>query len=102
MFKTFLKWLSIWSLGLILSDAMAQQQSLGHIADSLRASTVGAVGIVHAICLVVGIGLLMTAFLKFRERRDNPDEVPLRTPILITLLGIAFIALSFLPMPKLG
>lgn len=102
MFNIIFKWLFVSTLGLFLIEVHAQQRgSLGHLANSLRASTEGAAAIVHTICLVVGVGMIMVALFKFKDRYHNPDEVPLRSPVLILLLALAFIALAFLPMPKL-
>lgn len=53
-----------------------------------------------AVCIVVGIALIAAAFTQFQIHRRNPKLVPLATPVLYLILGIAAIALPFLGQAK--
>lgn len=53
-----------------------------------------------AVCIVVGIALIAAAFTQFQIHRRNPKLVPLATPVLYLILGIAAIAVPFLGQVK--
>lgn len=52
--------------------------------------------LVWAACIVVGVMLIAAAFTQFQIHRRNPKLVPLTTPVMYLLLGIAAIALPFI------
>ncbi len=47
-----------------------------------------------ATAYLAGFGLTIAAIFKFKQHKDNPQQVPMGTPITMLLIGIALI---FLP-----
>jgi hypothetical protein len=52
--------------------------------------------VMWAACIIVGIALIAAAFTQFQIHRRNPKLVPLTTPIMYLILGVASIAIPFL------
>ena len=46
-------------------------------------------------CYVAGIVLLLVGFNKYMRHRQNPQEIPISTPIVYFILGIVIILLPF-------
>jgi hypothetical protein len=51
--------------------------------------------VIWAACIVVGIMLIAAAFTQFQIHRRNPKLVPLTTPVMYLILGVAAIAIPF-------
>jgi hypothetical protein len=47
-------------------------------------------------CYVAGIILLVVGFSKYLRHRENPQEVPLSTPIVYIILAVAVILLPLI------
>jgi len=66
-------------------------KSLGGIADSVT-TTIGSVGkMLVAISYLAGFGFLTFGVLKFKQHKDNPTQVTLGTPIVMTLIGAVLV-----------
>lgn len=81
---------------LFTSFAFAQatgggSQGVGKIADSVT-TTIGSVGkMLVAISYLAGFGFLVFGVLKFKQHKDNPTQVTLGTPIVMTLIGAVLV-----------
>ena len=77
---------------------VAEAKSFGDIASNLFGAEMGIKQIVHVICMVTGIALIFASVLQYKKHRQNPSEVPLTTPIMSLLVGLALIAMTFIPL----
>lgn len=73
-------------------------ESFGDIASNLFGNVLDIKSIVRAICIITGVALVLGSFFQYKKHRNNPSEVPLSTPIMTLLVGLALIALSFVPL----
>jgi intracellular multiplication protein IcmD len=73
-------------------------QSFGEIASNLFGNVLDIRGIVRAICIITGAALVLGSIFQYKKHRNNPSEVPLSTPIMTLLAGLALIALAFIPL----
>lgn len=91
-------------IGLILffdmSSAFAQikpgggGQSIGTIAGTVTTSFSGLARLLTATSYIAGIGFALTAILKFKQHKDNPQQIPIGTPIALLFIAAGLI---FLP-----
>jgi hypothetical protein len=96
---------AMWQIKLIIASlcawsSLAFARDVGAISQDLYLYTHGAAGIVKTICLLTAVALLIGAMSKYQERRRHPEDVSLWVCIVRLLLGLALIALSFIPMPQ--
>ncbi len=77
-----------------------RSQSLGGIAKNLDQPIQGVIGLIQTICLIAGIGLLIGSVIKYMQHRKNPVEVTLGTVFTLLLVGLALIALTFIPLNR--
>lgn len=76
------------------ANAFAQVSDIGGVANSIT-KTFGALAqLITAVAYVAGMGFGMAAILKFKAHRDNPQQVPVGTPIALLFVAAA---LLFLP-----
>ena len=108
MLKSRLLRLKLWSLLIIIVINMnvayasvsteyyeEPETGLGKVALSLTSTTDVLVKLMWAACILVGVGLLITAITQYQIHRSNPKLVPLATPITYLFLAIAAIVLPF-------
>jgi intracellular multiplication protein IcmD len=75
---------------------------LGGVAEKVT-TTIGSVGkMMVAISYLAGFGFLTFGVLKFKQHKDNPTQVTLGTPIVMTLIGavLVFIGGFIAPLGK--
>ena len=77
---------------------LAETWDFGEIAENLFAGGVIIENLIRAVCIITGVTLVFASFLQYKKHRNNPSEVPLSTPIMTLLVGLALIALSFIPL----
>jgi len=92
-FKRLSTFLLTLPLILIGFDAFAGTSDINDIADNAIASTSALPGLVSALSYALGLLLGVLAVLKFKEHVENPQQTPLRTPIIRLLAGGALMAL---------
>lgn len=80
-------------LVLIGFDAFAGTSDINDIAYNAEASVSALPGLVSALSYALGLLLGVLAVLKFKEHVENPQQTPLRTPIIRLLAGGALMAL---------
>ncbi|MDR1057208.1 MAG: type IV secretion protein IcmD [Coxiellaceae bacterium] len=52
-----------------------------------------------ATAYLAGFGLVIAAIFKFKQHKDNPQQVPMGTPITMLLVGVALIFLPNIIQP---
>ena len=72
---------------LVTGLAFAQTKDIGAIAEGVT-DTLGNIGkLMVAIAYLAGFGFLMFGILKFKQHKDNPQQVTLGVPIVMTIIG---------------
>jgi intracellular multiplication protein IcmD len=69
--------------------------SIGDVAGNISLSLSSVSGLVSVICYITGMAFGMSAIMKYKTHRDNPQQMPLSTPVTETVLSLALI---FLPL----
>ncbi|KPJ67390.1 MAG: hypothetical protein AMJ43_03775 [Coxiella sp. DG_40] len=77
---------------------LAKNQGFGEIAENLFSGGIVVGNLIRAVCVITGVTLVFASLLQYKKHRNNPSEVPLSTPIVTLLVGLALIALSFIPL----
>ena len=65
--------------------------SMGCIAQSLTGGALTIINLLLAIAFVSGWGFVIAAIFKFKQVRDNPQQVPVSTPFAFLLTAILLI-----------
>lgn len=72
----------------------ASTQSLSTVASNLTGNFGALAKMITAAAYVAGFGFAFAAILKFKAHKDNPQQIPVGTPIALMFVGAALI---FLP-----
>lgn len=86
------------ALGLVLaSPAYAEAQTVGQIATNITKSFSGLAKLITAGSLIAGMGFVVSSFMKFKAHKDNPQQIPIGTPIALLFIGagLMFITVVF-------
>lgn len=76
--------------------AFAEKETIGTMAATIT-STFDNVGkLITAGSYVAGLGFAISAILKFKQHKDNPQQTPIGQPI-----GLMFIAVALLFLPSI-
>ena len=67
---------------------------IGRIAENVRATFGDIAKLITAAAYVGGMGFAVAAILKFKAHKDNPNQIPLGTPIALLFISASLI---FLP-----
>lgn len=87
IFKKYQRALLILCGLFLATSVFAQDQNIGTIAAGVT-TTLGSVGkLMVAIAYLAGFGFLMFGILKFKQHKDNPQQVTLGVPIVMTIIG---------------
>ena len=68
--------------------------SIGAIATTVTSSFYGIAMLITAGSYIAGMGFALGAILKFKQHKDNPQQIPIGTPIALLFVAAALI---FLP-----
>lgn len=83
-------------LCLLTGEAFATDQTIGTMASTIT-NTFGNVSkLITAGSYVAGLGFAISAIMKFKQHKDNPQQVQIGTPI-----GLTFIAAALLFLPSI-
>lgn len=74
--------------------AFADSQNLGSVAQNVTGSMKDVAELITAAAYVAGLGFAVAAILKFKAHKDNPQQIPVGTPIALLFIAAALI---FLP-----
>ncbi len=72
----------------------ATGMSIGQIATTVTSSFYGVAQLITAGSYIAGMGFALGAILKFKQHKDNPQQIPIGTPIALLFVAAALI---FLP-----
>lgn len=79
--------------GIALGDS-STESGIGGIASSITGQFAAVGQLILAVAFLGGIGFIMAAIFKFKQHKDNPQQIPLGQPIAMLVIG-AF--LVFMP-----
>ncbi len=89
-------WLSLLAIVFFSGGAFAEKETIGTMAATIT-STFESVGkLITASSYVAGLGFAISAILKFKQHKDNPQQTPIGQPI-----GLTFIAAALLFLPSI-
>ena len=83
------------SIALPVFAAESGERTLASVAATLTNGVGLFIRIMWAACVLIGIGLLLTAFTQYQIHRHNPKLVPLPVPITYFLLALLTLAIPF-------
>lgn len=95
---------SLFLLTLFLKDILAAYKApttdsgLGGVAANLFQAELNLHGIVKAICITAGAGLILGAVIRYKKHRKNPYEATLSSVVTNLVIGIVLILLAFIPL----
>jgi intracellular multiplication protein IcmD len=69
-------------------------KDIAGIANTVTGAFGSIVTLMTASAYLAGFGLTIAAIFKFKQHKDNPQQVPMGTPITMLLVGVVLI---FLP-----
>ena len=86
--------LAVSMLGCYAAIVLADPDNIGNIAGRVTTTFSNLAKLITAAAYVAGAGLTVTALFKFKQHKDNPQQVQLGTCVTILLIGVTLI---FLP-----
>lgn len=84
--------MAVTSLALAADSSGAE--SLSNVATNITGNFGALAKMITAAAYVAGFGFAFAAILKFKAHKDNPQQIPVGTPIALLFVGAALI---FLP-----
>jgi len=81
--------------GLGLSSTAAMAQNVGEIADSLATQTGNIADLVSIVAFVLGVGMAIAGFLKFKQNAQNPNDpsAKISTAFILIFVGAGLVAI---------
>ena len=81
--------------GLGLSTTAALAQNMGEIADSLATQTGEVADLVSIVAFVLGVGMAIAGFLKFKQNAQNPNDpsAKISTAFILIFVGAGLVAI---------
>jgi intracellular multiplication protein IcmD len=76
-----------------------QDQTIGGMANMLRGSFSKIASLMIALSYVAGIGFGITSIFKFKQHKDNPQQVPIGTPFAMMAISVLLIFLPAIYAP---
>lgn len=76
------------------TDGTSSPGTIGDLAATATGSAKGIIGLILALCYIIGLALVIAAIVKLKAHKDAPTQVPISTGIVWLFLGSA---LLFLP-----
>jgi len=80
----------------VFADGTASSGGISDVADTVTSNLTGVAKLITAASYVAGLGFAVGAILKFKAHKDNPQQIPIGTPI-----ALVFIAAALLFLPSL-
>lgn len=79
------------ALAALLLTGQAYADNLGTIANNVTGSFQSIGQLLIAVAYVAGFAFVIFGVLKFKQHKDNPQQTPLGTPIVMVIVGVALI-----------
>lgn len=70
--------------------------SLGDVANNMTAVAGSLATFIQAICFIAGFGFGVGAIIKYKNHRDNPQQVTLGVPVTLFFISLAFLFLGII------
>ncbi|MCL5260106.1 MAG: hypothetical protein M1561_00265 [Gammaproteobacteria bacterium] len=83
---------------LAYDSSFAGKDSFGDIASRLFGSEMDVRLLIRVLCIMTGIALILSSIIQYGKHRRNPVETTLGAVFTSLLVGLALIALSFVPL----
>lgn len=80
--------------GEVFGDSGFTGTSLGSVAAGVTSSFANLARLITGAAYIAGLGFALSALLKFKQHKDNPQQIPIGTPIALLFIGAALV---FLP-----
>jgi len=97
LFKGFvLLTLSVLSFCFAVSFADAAVSDVGGMASSLAGAISPMAKLISGASVVAGFGFALGAIFKFKAHKDNPQQIPIGTPIAMLFIAVALLYMPFL------
>ena len=77
----------------------ADVNDLGGMADTLTQQFADIASLMISVAYVAGIGFGITSILKFKQHKDNPQQVPIGTPFAMMAISVLLIFLPAIYVP---
>lgn len=78
-----------------VSALAAGDQTIGSLADNITGTFTSVGKLIIATSYLAGLGFSVSALFKFKQHKDNPQQIPIGTPITLLIIGAVMI---FLPL----
>jgi len=85
---------SVLCFGVGIAFAAGNDTGLGEVASNITSTFKPIAELITAGAYIAGFGFAVAAILKFKAHKDNPQQVPVGTPIALLFIAVALI---FLP-----
>lgn len=86
--------------GIWMANAFADAgPTIGNIALGITSSFTGIGQLMAAVAYLAGFGLTIAAIFKFKQHKDNPQQVQLGTALTLLIVGVILIFLPSIIAP---
>ena len=82
---------AFFALGTEVWAATASGSGIGAIAANVTGNLANIAKLITAGSYVAGMAFAVGAIAKFKQHKENPQQMPLSTPIVLLFIGIALI-----------
>lgn len=76
------------------ADAGSSTGGIGGIANNITGSFEAIGKLMIGVAYLAGIGFAIAGIFKFKQHKDNPQQIPIGTPIALMVIAVALV---FLP-----
>jgi intracellular multiplication protein IcmD len=84
--------LALWAIGGVTTTAFAARaQSIGDLATNVQGTLGPIETMIIAVCYIGGVAFAGAAIMKFKQYKDNPQQVTLGQPIALLFIAAALI-----------
>ena len=84
----------LFSIGLFLCAGNAAALTIGGMATAITGSFISLTKLITAGSYLAGLAFSIGAIMKFKQHKDQPQQVPIGTPVALVFIAAA---LLFLP-----
>ena len=92
----WLKFLTFIAIVFVAEYSFAGKETIGTMASSITATFDSVGKMITASSYIAGLAFAISAILKFKQHKDNPQQTPIGQPI-----GLIFIAIALLFLPSI-
>jgi intracellular multiplication protein IcmD len=89
-----MSWFIVLGCLVFVGEAAFAGQTIGNMASSITNTFTNLTKLITAGSYLAGLGFSIGAIMKFKQHKDNPQQMPIGTPIALVFIASA---LLFLP-----